>query len=361
MAAQIMNSRLLIALLAVGVSGSPSCDARSGGAPEGSGGTAPPAGAGSGGRAAPGGTGGHGDIDGTGGTAPLGSGGGPLPGSGGSLASGAGGSATGATGGTTSDPPADGALACAALARALCARGEACAPFATSLVFGTRVVCEERLQLDCLARFAPGSSATPADTMACADSLASQSCAAFARGDLGSACTPRPGSLTTGATCLDDRQCDSAFCARAPDAACGACAPPTAPGSPCVRGSCSAGAVCPKGTSTCVTPAPGPIGAVCTVSEQCDVGNGVACNPLTQRCIRLALPSTGACGLDVATSTYNACSASASCTPLLAGKCVAAAADGAACSTAEAGPPCLPPARCVGGRCSLPDPSACAP
>jgi hypothetical protein len=122
--------------------------------------------------------------------------------------------------------------------------------------------------------------------------------------------------------------------------------------------------VCPKGTAaataTCLIPEPGAIGAACTVSEQCDVGHGVGCNPLTGRCIKLTVASSGACGLDLAAATYNACGASASCSPILAGKCVAAAPDGAACSAAEAGPPCLPPARCVSGRCSLPDPSLCA-
>jgi len=355
-----MKSRLLIALLAVVITASTSCDARSGGAPEGAGGTAArPGEAGSGG----------------GGARPTGSGGNPVPGTGGAgSGAGSGGAATGgnqtsgtgglatggAAGGTPGQPP--GATpACAALAQALCAKAEACTSFATTLVFGSRATCEQRLQLDCLTRFTTGSSETPADTTSCAESLASQPCAAFARGDLGAACAPRPGSFPTGALCLDDRQCDSAFCARAPDAACGVCAPPTAAGSACVRGSCSTGAVCPKGTATCVAPEPGPIGAVCTVSEQCDVGNGVGCNPLTGRCIRLTLASSGACGLDLATSTYSACGASGNCSPLLAGKCVAAAADGAACSAAEAGPPCLPPARCVSGRCSLPDPSLCAP
>jgi len=344
-----MKSRRLIALFSVApfaavISGSASCDSRSGGVPPASGGS--------------------------GGARPVGSGGSNLPGSGGASAgsggselSGSGGGAAGGAGGAMGDEPPGATAACASLAHALCARGQDCAPFATGLVFGSLATCEARLQLDCLTRFTPGSSATPADTSSCADSLASQPCTAFARGDLGTACAPRPGSFLTGATCLDDRQCDSAFCARAPDAACGVCAAPTAAGSPCVRGACSAGTVCPKGTSTstCIVPEPGPIGAACTASEQCDVGNGVGCNPLTGRCIRLALAASGTCGLDLATSTYSACGASGNCSPLLAGKCVAAAPDGAACSAAEAGPPCLPPARCVSGRCSLPDPSVCAP
>ena len=340
-----MKSRLLIALSGIVLTVAIGCDARSGGVLDGAGSGGVTAPAGSGGSALPGA---GGSSSGTGGIG---------PGSGGAVASGAG-------GGSGGPAPTDGAAtACASLARALCAKADDCAPFANTLVFGGRATCEERLQLDCLGRFAPGSSATPADTSACADSLSSQSCAAFARGDLGAACAPRPGTAPSGATCLDDRQCASAFCARAADAACGVCAPPTTAGGPCVRGSCSAGTVCPKGTTTatCLVPEPGPLGATCTVSEQCDVGHGLGCNPLTGRCIRLALASSGTCGLDLAAATYNACGASASCSPVLAGKCVAAAEDGAPCSNAEAGPPCLPPARCVSGRCSLPDPSVCVP
>jgi len=348
-----MKSRLLVALSAVALTAATACDARSGGALDGNGSggaTVRPGDSGSGGSTLPG-TGGAG-------TGPAGA-----TGSGGDQASGTGGRATGGSAGAM--PDAGAATACTSWARALCAKGEDCAPFATTLVFGSRAICEERLQLDCLARFAPGSSATPADTTTCAESLSSQSCTTFARGDLGAACAPRPGSSPNGASCLDDHQCASTFCARAPDAACGVCAAVTTAGSACVRGSCSAGTVCPKGaataaTATCLVPEPGPIGAVCTVSEQCDVGHGVACNPLTGRCIKLALASSGACGLDLAAATYTACGASGSCSPTLAGKCVAAAPDGATCSTADTGPPCLPPARCVGGRCSLPDPSLCA-
>jgi len=340
-----MKGRLLIALWAIVVV---ACDGRSGGALDHDG------------------SGGGTTHAGSGGSNPPGTGGGTAsgPGSGGDQASGTGGPATGGAAGAA-DAPAGAATACASLARALCAKAEDCAPFATTLVFGSRATCEARLQLDCLARFTPGSSATPADTTSCAEALFTQSCATFARGDLGAACAPRPGSSPSGATCLDDRQCATTFCARAPDAACGVCAAPTTAGSPCVRGSCSAGTVCPKGapapSATCIVPEPGPIGAICTVSEQCDVGHGVGCNPLSGRCIRLALASSGSCGLDLAAATYNACGASGSCSPILAGKCVAAAPDGAPCSAAEAGPPCLPPARCVNGRCGLPDPSVCAP
>src|SRR6266545_6065648 len=263
----------------------------------------------------------------------------------------------GGTGGSPDGDPAA-AEACAALSKALCARTETCTPFVVGLFFGSRTVCEQRLALDCLPKFgAPGTSATPAKTSICADSLATHPCTAFAKGDFGAACAPEAGSLAAGVACGDDAQCASTFCARAPDAVCGVCAPTTQAGSPCVRGACSAGTVCPMGKSSCVALEPGQLGATCTIQEQCDVGNGVGCSTVSGRCIRLTLGSTtGTCGADVAGSMYTACMASGTCSKLLGGTCTMTAADGAACSTASSGPACLPPARCVGGRCTLPDP-----
>jgi hypothetical protein len=336
-----MKSRAFTAFFAVVIAGGASCDAKM------------DAGIGGRGGAPAGTTGGAGGstVGGTGGTVP-----------GGGTSSGGTGTGTGgATGGVPGGDPA-GAQACAALSAALCGKAEACTPFATGLFFGSRATCEQRLALECLPRLAaPGTSATPAKISSCADSLAAHPCAAFAGGDLGSACAPQAGSLPAGAACGDDWQCSSTFCARAPDAVCGVCAPTTRAGGPCVRSACSAGTVCPMGKSTCVALEPGQVGAACTVQEQCDVGNGVGCSPVTSRCIRLVLASAGTCGVDLAGSMYSACRASGTCSGLLAGTCSMAAPDGAACSTATTGPSCLPPARCVAGRCTLPDPRSCAP
>lgn len=344
-----MRSWLLTSCLAVSMAGYAACDARPGSPLDGS----------SGGGGLPG----TGARPGSGGSPPLGhddagagdASGGSTGGAGGSAAGGADGGADEGRPGVDPDGPA----ACAALARALCGQAETCTPFAIGLVFGTRAVCEERLVVDCLTRFASGSNETAADTMSCAESLASHPCSEFVRGDLGVACAPRPGALQAGAVCVDDRQCDTTFCARAPDSLCGVCAAVTPPGSPCVRGACSTGAVCPKGTSTCLAPVAGPIGAVCSVNEQCDVGHGVACSPVSGHCIGLTLSSGGTCGLDVAKNSYGACGASGTCSTLVAGRCAPAAPDGAACSAGAAGPTCLPPARCVDGRCRTPAPDSC--
>jgi hypothetical protein len=360
-----MKSWAFTAFFAVVIAGGAGCNAGMDVGIEGSGGAAASMMGGAGGMF-PAGTGGAGgEARGTGGkAAETGGAAGVASGGAGTGGAGTGGTGTGtggATGGVPGGDPA-GAQACAALSKAMCGKAEACTPFATGLFFGSRATCEQRLALECLPRLAaPGTSATPAKISSCADSLATHPCAAFARGDLGSACAPQAGTLSAGAACGDDWQCSSTFCARAPDAVCGVCAPTTQVGGACVRGACSAGTVCPMGKSTCVALEPGQVGAACTVQEQCDVGNGVGCSPVTGRCIRLVLASAGTCGVDLAGSTYSACGASGTCSGLLAGTCSMAAPDGAACSTGTAGRSCLPPARCAAGRCTLPDPRSCVP
>lgn len=292
--------------------------------------------------------------------------GGGMAGTGGGTSEGTGGVSddggmAGGSGGISGDDPAA-VQACAALSKALCAKSETCTTFATGLLLGSRAVCEQRLALDCLSKFgAPGTAATPARSLACAESLPALPCAAFAQGDFGPTCAPQPGSVPLAGACGDDWQCASTFCARASDAICGVCASTTPAGSPCVRGACSAGTVCPAGKNTCVIPEPGQVGATCTIHEQCDVGNGVACNAVSGRCIRVTLASaTGMCGVNLAGTMYSACPASGTCSGPIGGTCAMVVADDAACSSASAGPGCLPPARCVAGRCTLSAPATCA-
>lgn len=304
---------------------------------------------------------------GTGGNAGGNSGGAAAGGAGtggGGAAAGAGGaSATsdaGAGGGGVSTGPTA-ADACAALADAACAKLEACSPFAVGALYGDVTRCRERLAVGCLPSFgASGTSATPARTSACAQSLAALPCATLSRGDFGPACAAQPGTLAAGGACGDDAQCASAFCARAADAICGVCAAATRAGDPCVRGACSAGTACPAGQTMCIAPVAGQAGDACTVAEECDLVNAVGCDTVDRRCIRLTL-ATGACGANalINPTSYATCPASGTCSALLAGTCAAAAADGATCSTGTSGPACTPPARCVSGRCTLPAPASC--
>jgi len=167
--------------------------------------------------------------------------------------------------------------------------------------------------------------------------------------------------VAEGGACAEDAQCASTFCARAPDAACGICQPLTTAGGPCVRSTCSAGMVCPAGQSTCITPVAGKVDDMCTAQEQCDLAHAVGCNTTSRKCLALTLAQAGgSCGANsIIPTSYAVCPASGTCSAALAGKCSAAATDGDACSSADTGPHCLPPARCISSKCVVPDPTTC--
>ena len=252
------------------------------------------------------------------------------------------------------------AAACAMLADAACAKLQSCSAFAVGALFGDVTRCRERIALTCLPTFdAPGTSATPARTLACAQSLPALACETLSIANLGPDCAAQPGTLAAGAACGDDAQCASAFCARASDAVCGVCAAATHAGDPCVRGTCSAGTVCPAGATTCIVPVAGQVGDPCTVQEQCDIAHAVGCDTLGRRCLRLTL-ATSTCGANslLAPTSFALCPASGTCSALIGGTCSPAAADGATCNTMS-GPACMPPARCVAGTCVVPAPSTC--
>jgi hypothetical protein len=256
----------------------------------------------------------------------------------------------------------DGQKACASFAATFCSKLMSCTSFVLGVLYGDEPTCEKRVLASCVPSFgAAGTSATPAKTSACEQSLSSLACATFITGDLGPACKTEPGTVPQDGACAEDAQCATTFCARAPDAACGVCAPPTKPGAACVRSSCSAGMVCPSGQSTCITPVPGKVDDACTAQEQCDLAHAVGCNTTSGKCLALTLASGQAsCGANaIVPTSYAVCPSSGICSALIAGKCAAAAADGAACSTSDSGPHCLPPARCVGGKCTLVDPTTC--
>jgi hypothetical protein len=260
-------------------------------------------------------------------------------------------------------PSVDASKACADVADAICAKLATCSKFALDVTYGDVAKCKERAVINCAESFsAPGTSATPAKAEACAQSLGSLACDDFLTGKLGAACTPAAGALTEGASCTEDAQCASTFCARAPTAACGKCAAITTPGSACVNESCSRGLACPKGTTSCVVPVRGKVGDACAKLEDCDVATGVGCNTLSKKCIQLTVSDPGtSCGApSISATTFGVCRASGSCSSNLNGTCNApAAADDATCSTADTGPKCLPPARCVGTKCTVTAPTSC--
>jgi hypothetical protein len=265
---------------------------------------------------------------------------------------------------TTSTDAGNAQAACTALADAYCTKLQTCSTFVMNVAYGDLATCKARWVLNCTPNFiAPGTSATPARTTTCAQSIAALSCATFLSGDLGTSCAIAPGTVAQGGTCGDDAQCASTFCARAPDAVCGTCQPVTNAGDPCVLKSCSTSTntVCPAGKTTCVKPVAGKVGDSCVGHEQCDVGHQVGCNPTNGRCLALTLATAGgACGADsIIPSSVGVCPAGGTCSSSLAGKCSAVGMDGASCSTSDTGTHCMLPARCVGGKCTLPAPATC--
>jgi hypothetical protein len=252
--------------------------------------------------------------------------------------------------------------ACSAFVATFCAKVQSCSPFALGVVYGDVTTCKQRLMLSCIPNsIAPGTSAVPAKTTGCEQSIAALACPKFLANDLGAACAIDPGTVAQGGACGDDAQCATTFCARAPDAACGICQPPTKVGDPCVQGSCSTGTVCPAGQSKCITPVAGQVNATCSALEECDLANAVGCNTGSKKCIALTMaPSQGACGADsIVPTSYAVCSAGGTCSAAIFGKCSLAAADGAACSTSDTGAHCMTPARCVAGKCIVVDPILC--
>lgn len=256
---------------------------------------------------------------------------------------------------------ADAAKACADAADAFCNQVQTCSPFGMQATFGDVATCKTRFALGCTQTFSfPGTSATPAGTEACAKALPSISCDDLIAGNLGGDCATKPGTVANGGACGDDAQCTSTFCARAPDSQCGTCSDVSTAGGACTNGACSAGLTCPKGGSTCQKPVAGQIDAACQSQADCDLAHGVGCNTNDNKCLKLEISSDGSCGADSITpSKFTVCPANGSCDALLGGSCHAAAADGASCSTGDTGPTCMSPAKCVSGKCTLPDANAC--
>lgn len=259
-------------------------------------------------------------------------------------------------------PSGDVTKACADSAAAFCAQIQSCSPFGLQATFGDIATCQTRFALGCVQTLAfAGTTATIASTEACASALPAVSCSDFIAGRFGDACSTKPGALADGANCGDDAQCTSTFCARAPYSQCGVCSPLSTAGAPCVNQACSTGFACPTGQSTCIVPVAGQVGDTCHSQNECDVAHAVGCNTGNTTCLKLEVASSGgSCGADsISPSKFTVCPAGGSCDAVLNGSCHAAAADGAACSTASTGPSCLSPARCVASICTLPDANSC--
>lgn len=265
--------------------------------------------------------------------------------------------------------------ACAAVAKAQCARLAACSPYQLAVAYPSEARCAARVAALCEQRAAlPGSRRSAATLTACAADLAALPCADVLGGPnlLPSSCLP-PGELPSGAGCQDDGQCQSVRCKSSNG--CGACAARYSLGfscqddaectlglrcsALCVRpgardAACGPGAPCQAGLScqagTCVEAAA--LRAPCTGPGTCDGSLGLFCGQ-DFKCAATAIASLGEpCGMVAGSPAV--CGAAGGCFGSAgAQRCAAAAADGAACAI-QTGPLCQTGATCLGTCAVLP-------
>jgi hypothetical protein len=286
------------------------------------------------------------------------------------------------SGGTTGNLTAD--MACADVAHAGCTRLLACSATALQVRYGDEKTCEMREEQSCIkALAAPGNGNDATHTEACAQDIPAWACPDYLNGaNTPAGCTQQAGTGATGESCAFPGQCQSGFCAVAPGIGCGICAPRPTVGAACAGlTTCGQGLICTSDTQTCVTfattvaapcgpgapcgaglscigatglamgtcrPSATQAGATCDPTLKtgpgCDRNAGLVCNSHSKECAPATVAVTkGSCGVVDNQTVF--CAASGSCKN---GICVAAAADGAACDTAN-GPGCEQLARCIVG------------
>ena len=281
-----------------------------------------------------------------------------------------------------------GEQACADIATAFCNRYSACADFYIPYAFGDLPTCISRIKTAflCPTVFtAADTTVTPNMYAACALALPTVDCLDLFVSKVPAACTWPAGPRADGQRCGFGSQCAGDVC-RGGAGGCGTCTTPSQAGglcsSPqdCVGGSyCSSTGVCVlyggQGATcdanhacnprlacrggTCATRLSG--GATCSPQEQpCDLyDEALACSTTTNRCTAVTQATAGAmCGF-AANGTFAICTEGAACRPSASnGTCIAPAADGDTCN-ATTGAPCLYPASCDQGACTLPSAQNC--
>jgi hypothetical protein len=295
--------------------------------------------------------------------------------------------------------------ACSDSAKATCAKLDQCRHNGTANAYGTLGNCISRVQANCLvALMAPGTGNTPDATESCATAMPMQSCQDYFQGNPVAACAQKTGSLSNGAACAFNAQCQTGFCGVKKGDLCGTCAPVPAVGDPCVDvtscgpnrtctpmqtcqawvavgGMCDGkNLVCAPGSAcviaammtmgTCQAEAT-MVGGTCDYKRQtgsaCDPNLGLFCNN-TNKCVSIMYVKAGGnCGSLNMGAADGTCTGGAGCYSAGAGMqamCIALGQEGDACDLAV-GPGCMSPGRCVvsgagnAGTCTLPDPTMC--
>jgi hypothetical protein len=277
--------------------------------------------------------------------------------------------------------------ACADSATARCQRYAACGVAVPELRYGDVPTCETRINRSCLAALtAANTGHTTATVEACANAIPTWSCEDFLNNEnLPEPCWQKLGSTSPGGACQYPGQCQTGFCAIAPGQTCGVCRTQPALGDSCkALTTCGQGLTCTSDTTTCVffggvgdacgtgaicgaalicvgantttgelgtcQAAVGTLAAPCIPTPGggpgCDRNAGLSCNSQSMQCAPAVIATPGqSCAFANNQQVY--CASAASCTdPANGARLCASAEDGAKCDLV-AGPPCVPPARCI--------------
>jgi hypothetical protein len=293
------------------------------------------------------------------------------------------------------DKPAN-IAGCMALAVAQCTMHDGCTDgFQSARVYGTPELCVARTMLPCVnSSQIRDTGQTPDQLATCTSQTAAADCSTYFENNPPPGCNAA-GPDGTGTPCGTDNECKTGYCRIDTDAICGVCAAKPLIGATCVGGDCGRDLGCAKAatssTGMCAAwveegdPCPDVLhpcaptltcyAGTCTKARlegmTCDGMNisapmcnsqlGLSC--IASTCVKNthvhAGESCGAFAGAVATCVAGATCIKASVTDL-AGVCMGPAADGAACNDDPTiGPPCLTPAKCVAGVCTVPDSRTC--
>ena len=254
---------------------------------------------------------------------------------------------SGGGGGDSGNPILDtNEAACTEYGSAYCTRLESCIVTSIGQRYGDVATCKERVALGCTTRLGlSGSVRKPADVRTCAKAISAGTCNSL-RGDLiPNECMPIKGTLATGATCLDDSQCASAYCDGSSALCGGHCKDARREGEACDAAGviCGRALVCIDGK--CARPLALAVDDFCTGPDSCNAG--LACQ--ADRCQK---PAALGEACDATWATAPACNLDAGLL-CLSGKCVKLVLNppGSACDDTFSGPNQCSKSTCVSGSC----------
>ncbi len=283
-------------------------------------------------------------------------------------------------GGTTGGVPS----VCPPYATAICDLYSSCSNgWYVSTEYGDQASCVAAYTLSCAQRLAaPGTALTSADILSCSQGLPTESCDELYSNNPEEVCAAPAGQTPLNGACEVAAQCASAYCAIRNNAFCGTCQTTPVQGASCSQFGCPPGLQCLADVQTC---APGvPDGGACNAIGDCAFGltclsKGNFCAPTADggqpcdttgkigpgcndnlglvcqkigdggMCTQKALADAGQpCGMLSDSGVATNCADRGTCQKGDAGVgiCLAAAAAGATCDTAN-GPSCQLPARCI--------------